>query len=81
MGIDQGRYGDPYLIQRWYLGDSPHKEEQWRHAHVEIVHWGLLNNLDSDIDDLVERWGIDLIGLDNEPGQSKFAVSSMNPNE
>jgi hypothetical protein len=67
-GIDQGRYGNPYLVQHWWFKEEdPDREKMWKDAHVEIKAWGLLGNLSTDIDELVERWDIDVVAMDNEP--------------
>lgn len=66
LGVDQGHAHNWGMIQNWYLGKSTDPEERWVEARVEVVWWGAIVGFDG-VDRLVEKYDIDLVGIDNEP--------------
>lgn len=67
MGVDQGTAANWSMVQHWYLpADEKDLEQQWLKAHVQVVWYGQIAGLE-EVDDFVERYGIDLVGIDGEP--------------
>lgn len=66
LGVDQGKAHNWGMIQNWYLGKTGEAEQQWVEARVEVVWWGAVIGFDG-VDRLVEQYGVDLVGIDNEP--------------
>lgn len=66
LGVDQGLAHNWGMVQHWYLGTTGDSEQRWLNAHVQVVWWGEVLGFDG-IDDLVARFNVDLVGVDNEP--------------
>ena len=65
LGIDQGRYANWAMVQHWYLADTNDKHLKWKNAHKSIVWYGKITF--AEIDDLVEKWSVDIVAMDSEP--------------
>jgi len=67
LGGDQGRASHYAVRTAWYLPlDEPDPETRWLNAHVSLDWWGHLHGFNG-VEDQVSRYGIDLVGFDNEP--------------
>lgn len=68
MGVDQGR---PFYweIQEWYFTNRDNKFTAFRDAFVRLVEWGEASGF-SDIEQIAEKYAVDLIGVDSEPEYS-----------
>lgn len=67
LGADQWRGGLYLVIANWWWGDSPSKDEKYRHAFKQVIYHSRASGFEDSLDELVERYKIDLIGVDNEP--------------
>ncbi len=70
-GIDQGNSAHWLLIEEWYFPSIPDDpadwEEAWLHAYVKVIEWKRIAGLKQAVDDVIEEYGIDLIGCDLKP--------------
>lgn len=66
LGCDQGRYTNYVVICGWNLADEPTKELKWRRAHKTVIWYGQIGTL-KEIDALVEKYNVLVIGIDSEP--------------
>lgn len=77
LGVDQGGAHGWGLISRWHLPPAGAPDERWLSARKEILWYGevvgsgaisdLSERFAGGIDALVERWGVDLVGMDADP--------------
>lgn len=67
MGVDQGTANNWVQVHKWYYQESHEDPEiQWRSAHKEVVYFGDVPKFER-LDELVEKYGIDWIGMDFKP--------------
>jgi len=72
LGLDQGKYTHYAIICGWHLAEDPSKEMKWKKAHKSVLWWGNIDTF-GDLDPLVEKYKILLIGCDSEPEWSVAA--------
>ena len=65
-GIDQGKYGDLYVINAIYLSSDSSKELKWRNAHFQLLEYGTIDNF-KNFGDKIKEYNILLVGMDSEP--------------
>lgn len=77
MGVDQGKAHNWGIVEYWWLAKADDPEERWLNAHKQVVWWGAVVGFDaaneagySNLDDLVAKYGVDLVGIDADPETS-----------
>lgn len=65
--MDVGRYGNPGQVLNWYYGEGETPEERWLNAHVEIVWYGKVKDLEEDVYAIVKKYQCHIVAIDNEP--------------
>jgi hypothetical protein len=67
LGADQWRGGLYVVIAHWWWGDYSAKDDKYRHAFKSVIYHDRTSGFEDSLDDLVQRYHVDLIGVDNEP--------------
>jgi hypothetical protein len=66
LGVDQGRYGNWFVLAKWWFGEDTDKEIRWRDGFKEVIEWGQIPRIEG-IEEFAASRNVDCIGLDQEP--------------
>jgi len=79
MGIDQGKAFHWVCIQHWWLPPNSGKDEwdqRWKKAIKQVVWYGEAAGFDS-LQELIDKWEVNLIGCDGEPEYEKCSEFAL----
>lgn len=66
-GVDVGRNCIFAVVCKWWFADDPDKEIKHREAFKQIIFAGRIMGHEDALDELVEAYSVDFLGMDNEP--------------
>lgn len=67
LTLDVGRHGNPAQVLEWYYGQGDTPEERWTNAHIRLIWYGKVKDLDTDLYRLVDLYKCQIVAIDNEP--------------
>lgn len=77
LGCDQGRYTNYVVVCGWNLAEEPTKELKWRRAHKTVIWYGQVDTL-KQLDALVEKYNVLVVGIDSEPEWETATAYALN---